>query len=121
MLKSSIIEGTNIVTVTYRGSLGADEMDALRSDLTKVADQGPVRLLVQYEDVDLGKIEPEALWKDLKTAGMLNQFERCAVVADEGWIKKIGSITSRLVPFEVKVFAVADRDDAVAWLGREER
>lgn len=117
MLTSSTIEGTNIVAITYDGSLSAEEMDAMRADLSAVKDaHGSVRLLVEYGDLDLGRIEPEAIWKDLKTAGMLGDLERCALVTDASWIEKLSGAADRLAPFEVRTFSTDERDDAVAWL-----
>ena len=117
MLTSSTIEGTNIVTATYDGSLSAEEMDALRAELRNVKDEhGGVRMLLQYGQVDLGRIEPEAFWKDLKTAGMLGDVERCALVTDADWVETLGSVADRLAPFEVRTFGTDERDEAVAWL-----
>lgn len=117
MLTSSILEGTNIVTATYDGSLSAEEMDAVRTDLQVVnAAHGSVRLLVEYGDIDFGRIEPEALWKDLKTAGMLGDIERCALVTDANWIEKLGAAAGRVTSVEVRTFSTNQRDDAVAWL-----
>lgn len=117
MLTSATIEGTNIVTITYDGSLSAEEMDSMRSQLRAVRDaHGTVRLLVEYGDIDLGRIEPEAFWKDLKTVGMLRDVERCAMVTDAGWLETLGAAAERLAPFEVRTFSADDRDTAVAWL-----
>lgn len=116
MLETSTIEGTNVVAATYRGSLGADEMDAFREQLANASERGPVRLLLQYEDMDVGRIEPEAVWKDLKTAGMLDEVDRCAVVTDEGLMGAVASVADRVAPFEVRQYGLDERDEAVAWL-----
>src|SRR5690625_6170948 len=42
MLTSSTIEGTNIVTATYDGSLSAEDMDAVRTDLQATKDRKSV-------------------------------------------------------------------------------
>jgi hypothetical protein len=33
-----------------------------------VAERGSAKLLLEVQDVDLGRIEPKALWEDLKSA-----------------------------------------------------
>src|SRR5699024_10388159 len=115
MLTSSTIEGTNIVTATYDGSLSAEDMDAVRTDLqAKKAAHGSVRLLMEYGDI--GRIEPEALWKDLKTAGMLGDIERCALVTDSNWIEKLGAAAGRVTSVEMLTFSTDQRDEALAWL-----
>src|SRR5699024_7431993 len=118
MLTSSTIEGTNIVTATYDGSLSAEDMDAVRTDLqaTKAA-HGSVRLLMEYGDIDIGRIEPEALWKDLKTAGMLGDIERCALVTDSNWIEKLGAAAGRVTSVEMLTFSNDQRDASLAWRG----
>jgi hypothetical protein len=70
MLTSNVMEGSNIVTMTYDGPLHAEEMVAVRERLTTVVrERGSARLLVEYGTVDLGRIEPRAMWEDLRTAG----------------------------------------------------
>ena len=117
MLTSSVIEGSNIVTVTYDGSLGTEETVALRDRLTAVIrDRGSARLLVEYGAIDLSSVEPRAMWEDLRTAGVLKDVVRVAVLADQGWIDTLASLTGTLLPVEVGSFHRDQRDDAVAWL-----
>jgi len=48
MLTSSVIEGSNIVTVTYDGPLRAEEIVAVRERMTTVVrERGSARLLVE--------------------------------------------------------------------------
>jgi hypothetical protein len=71
MLTSNVMEGSNIVTMTYDGPLHAEEMVAVREQLTTVVrERGSARLLVEYGTVDLGRVEPRAMWEDLRTAGV---------------------------------------------------
>lgn len=118
MLTTSSIEGTNIVTATYQGgSLSADEMEELRGRLTRaVALHGAVRLLVEIGKVDLGRIEPRAIWEDLKLVGMIDDLDRYAVVTDQDWIANLAGAADAVAPFDLRVFPADRRDDAVAWL-----
>jgi hypothetical protein len=71
MLTSNVMEGSNTVTMTYDGPLHAEEMVAVRERLTTVVcERGSARLLVEYGTVDLGRVEPRAMWEDLRTAGV---------------------------------------------------
>ncbi len=117
MLKSDVIEGTNIVTATYEGAQGTDESDAVAASLDSViAAHGRARLLLEMGDVDPGRVEPEALWKNLKTTGKLDDVDRAALVTDAGWADKLSSLVDKVAPFELKVYGTDQRDDAVAWL-----
>lgn len=117
MLNSSVIDGTKVVTATYEGGLSSEDMDSIRERLREVvADHGSASLLVEYGEVDWGRIEPEAAWKDLKSIGMLEDIERLAVVSDQEWIRTVAGGAGALAPSEVKTFTGDQRDDAVAWL-----
>ncbi len=101
MLTGSVIEGSNIVTVTYEGSLGAADVVALRDRLTAVIqERGSARLLIEYGDVDLGRVEPRAMWEDLRSAGVLKDVTRAAIVADQGWIDTLTSLARTVLPVE---------------------
>jgi SpoIIAA-like len=117
MLTSSVIEGSNIVTMTYDGPLRAEELVAARERLrTVIRERGSARLLVEYGAVDLGRVEPRAMWEDLRTSGVLLDLTKVAVVADRGWIDTLAAMTGTVLPVEVRSFLRAQRDNAVAWL-----
>ncbi len=117
MLKTDVIEGTNIVTATWDGAQDADESDALRASLDSVtAAHGQARLLLELGDVDPGRVEPEAFWKTLKTTGKLDDVDRAALVTDAGWAEKLTGLVDKVAPFELKAYETGQRDDAVAWL-----
>lgn len=117
MLNSSVIEDTNIVTATYAGSNTAEEMIALRARLhTVIRRNRRARLLVEYGEVILGRIEPLALWEDLKATGMLTDLDRIAVVADQEWLDTVASVAGAILPAQVRTFDRVQRDDAIAWL-----
>lgn len=81
-----------------------------------VADRGSAKLLVEYGDVDLGRVEPEAAWKDVKTLGMLDDVDKFAVVTDKSWIGKLGEAVWALAAVNVQVFDHDRRDEALLWL-----
>ena len=117
MLDSSKIEGTDIVTVTYKDSAGADEMVSVREKLSAVvAERGSAKLLLEVQDVDLGRIEPKALWEELKSAHLADDIDRLAIVADSGAIEKLAGAADRFTSVEVRAFDSGQRDDAVVWL-----
>ena len=117
MLTSSVTPGTNLVTITYDRSVGTDDMLAVRADLDKVlAEFGSLRLLVEYGTIDLGRIEVRALWEDMKMIGLLRRIEAAALVADQGWLRRVTELADRVLPGRLEVFPVAEREAARAWL-----
>jgi hypothetical protein len=117
VLTNKVIEGSNILEVTYDGALGADEMVALRERLgALIRERGSARLVVEYGHVDLGRVEPRAMWEDLKSAGLIKDVTKVAVLADQGWIETLSSAVGTVLPSEVRSFHRDQRDQAVAWL-----
>lgn len=117
MLDSQILDGSNIVTATYSGSLGADETANLRRQVeTVIASEGSARLLLEVGDLDAGRVEPKAVWEDLKSARLLDDITRMALVGDDTLMSGLAQAMGTLSSTETKTFAADDRDQAVVWL-----
>lgn len=117
MLTSAVLSDTNIVTAVYDGSLSSEEMASVRQQLEVVIDeQGRARLLVEYGNIDFGRIEPRAVWEDLKTAGLLPRIEKIAAVTDVRWADQLARAAGAVAPTEVKAFATTDRVAALDWI-----
>ncbi|ATG52176.1 hypothetical protein CFK38_12070 [Brachybacterium vulturis] len=117
MLSTDSIEGTNIVTADYSGSVATEEMERLRSETKKVIDRdGSVRLLIEYGDIEPGRIEPKAWIEDFKMAGVLDDVEKLAVVTDASWIQTGSGLFGNLMSGEVRTFDAGERDEALVWL-----
>jgi hypothetical protein len=51
--------------------------------------------------------------------GWIRKFSRCAVLADQGWLKAISELEGALIPgVEIKGFGLDEEDAANAWLSR---
>lgn len=119
MLNTSVIEGTNIVTLDFAGSLDVEDEQRLRSALDPVIEQhGLARVLAAIGEIDLGRVEPKAAWMDLKAAGYLDKIDRLAVVSDASWLAKISEWTGELTSLTVRTFSSDQRDQATAWLSQ---
>jgi len=58
-----------------------------------------------------------AAWEDTKLGiGHWEAWERIAVVTDRGWIADAVKALSWMLPGEVRVFGMDERDDATAWI-----
>jgi hypothetical protein len=107
------------VTARYAGSLAADEIEAMRSQLKDVvSSHGRVRLLMEYGDVDIGRIEPKAMWEDLKNTDLMPYIDKVAVVADQGWLQKAASLADLFPGVSVEAFGLGRRDEALSWVQR---
>lgn len=68
-------------------------------------------------DAAFDHLAPDAIWEDL-TVGMraLRMIDGCAVVSDLDRVSTATRLAAFLMPCPVRVFDVADRDRATAWL-----
>jgi hypothetical protein len=76
------------------------------------------RVLFLYElGPEFESFSPGAAWEDAKV-GMRSAllFDGCAVVTDVGWIRDSTRLAAFLMPCAVRVFAHAERGQAIAWL-----
>ncbi|WP_291054267.1 STAS/SEC14 domain-containing protein [Herbiconiux sp.] len=117
MLTGRQIPDTHIFEIEYAGGLEAAEFEALRGDLEAFLDANdPADLLAVYGDVELTKIEPKALWEDLRSAGLEKKVRRAALLTDAGWLATLAKAGSHFIQADVRVFGHAERDAALEWL-----
>ena len=117
MLTGHQLPDTHIFEITYSGAVDSAEFEALRDQLVAFLDANdPADLLAVYGDIELGKIEPKALWEDLRSAGLEKKVRRAALLTDAGWLATLARGASHFIQAEVRVFGLAERDEALAWL-----
>jgi SpoIIAA-like len=59
-----------------------------------------------------------AMWQDAKLGGSdLRNWEKIAVVTDTDWVRHAVKGFGWMIPGDVKVYPVAELDDATAWAG----
>ena len=62
-----------------------------------------------------------ALWQDLKVGvEHLHAWKRIAVVTDIDWVRHGTALFGWITPGAVKVFPLAQRDEAIAWVGGDD-
>ena len=119
MLTARELPGTHIFEIHYSGALEAAEFEAVRDQLVTFLDENdPADLLAVYDDIELTKIEPKALWEDLRSAGLEKKVRRAALLTDAGWLATLAKTASIFIKADVRVFALDGRDEALAWLQR---
>ena len=74
--------------------------------------------LRMYCQVDsFSGMSPGAMWDDLKVGlEHLTRWERVAAVTDIDWISRATKLYAFLMPFEVRVYPLADAEQARGWI-----
>ncbi|GAA4880506.1 hypothetical protein GCM10023203_34360 [Actinomycetospora straminea] len=107
-----------IVAVRAAGVLTRGEYDAVVLPMLQETEgtERRMRVLCQVED-DYTGLTPPALWEDLRLGvRAIGRFAACAVVTDISWIRTASRLAAFAVPYPLRVFGLAEREDAVAWL-----
>ncbi|GMA40241.1 STAS/SEC14 domain-containing protein [Mobilicoccus caccae] len=117
MLTTTVLGGTNIVEIEFSGHLEADAMAECHRTLQQTIDEhGSIRLLARYGEIDLRKIEPAAFWEDLKNTVLIPKIDRCAIVAEQGSLRRVSEVVGRVLPAEIRTFEPADDAQARLWV-----
>jgi hypothetical protein len=83
----------------------------------KLAKYQKIGLLYHLGD-DFTGFEAEAMWDDLKIGlHHITAWKKIAVISDMGWIRSATKAMGFVMPARVKVFANAEIDEAVQWIG----
>jgi hypothetical protein len=83
-----------------------------------IAEYGKVRIVYELGP-EFDGYSAGAAWEDMKLwTPHLSKWERCAVVTDHRLIADAIRAFSMLMPGEVKVFPVANLDQALGWAAR---
>jgi hypothetical protein len=116
--------GPNRVDVEFSGKLDAEAMKA-----------GLDELITQSEDVENGRMLYRIGGFRLPTLGalgielsrlpsllrLMGRFDRCAVLADQDWIRAIAELEGKLMPgFEIRGFEPDEEAAAEAWLAEDD-
>ena len=115
--------GPNRIDIEFSGKLDSDEMKvALDELLSKAKDIKNGRMLYRVGDFKLPTLG--AIGIELKRLpgmfGLIRNFDRCAVLADQQWVKTVSEIEGALIPgLEIKGFDPDQEAEAEAWLAQD--
>lgn len=101
------------------GTVSKDDYDDVVYPLLSEArrDERRIRLLYHFP-AEFDGFTPGAAWEDANLGFRhLRLFERCAIVSDKEWLRNVSRGVAMLLPCPIKVFANAEWDGALAWLG----
>jgi hypothetical protein len=114
------LQDENRVDIELSGKLTSEDMKAALDELIfKSVNIEDGRMLYTISDFDfpsVGAIGIE-LSRFPELLRLMNKFQRCAVLADQKWIKNISELEGHLLPgLEIKAFNLNEKAVAEAWL-----
>jgi hypothetical protein len=112
--------GPNRIDLELNGQLDSDEMAIALDALIKAA-EGIENGTMLYRIHDFQLPTLAAIGVELSRfpalLSLVGKFKRCAVLADETWLKAIGELEGALIPgLEIKGFDLNNDAIAEAWL-----
>ncbi len=112
--------GDNRLDIEMSGKLDTQSMKTALDELTAAA-EGIKNGKMLYDIVDYHLPSLGAIWLELSRLpaliGLMNQFDRAAVLTDEAWLKMASEIEGAFYPgLEIKAFRREQREAAEAWL-----
>lgn len=107
---------SGVIGFEASGKLNAEDYrDVVLPALVRAAESGEVRFVIVMRDFD--GMSGGALWQDLKMGiEHLRAWRRIALVTDIEWMRHLAGLFGWMTPGETKVFAIADRDEALSWV-----
>jgi hypothetical protein len=105
-----------VVEFTVDGPVTKEDYDRVIAEVDGAIERfGKLRLVEIVKDI--GAIDSSIWWSDLKWAAQhMKDIARCAVVTDKGWLGAISRAAGAVLAAEVRVFALAEVEDARAWV-----
>lgn len=116
------IEGLprDVVAVRAVGIItGEDYRETLKPMVEeKLKEHDKLKCLVVLDD-DYATYTGDAAWEDTKfDFGHLTDFRRVALVTDVEWMARAARLFAPLMPYEFRLFPVAELDEAKSWIKR---
>ncbi len=106
----------NIIYMEVDGSVTKEDADKSEAFITEnYGDKDNVSAIVDIKNID-GVTVAGVLKGIFLDARHWNQFQKFAVIAEEGWIKGGAKVVDFAPGIEVKVFERSQVDEAFSWL-----
>lgn len=108
------------VEFTVSGHLSKEDFDAVTGPLQDFIDtHGTIHLVEVVES--FSGFDPAVLLPGLQfDLRNIQHVSHVAVVTDVSWISPMAQASAVLLPTKIRTFALAERDDAHAWLDEEQ-
>jgi hypothetical protein len=106
-----------VVALRCAGQIARQDYERVVIPTLEAAVQRHTKLRMYCQVDSLSGMSPGAMWDDVKVGvEHLTRWERVAVVTDIDWIGKATKLYAFLMPFEVRVFPLAEAEKARAWI-----
>jgi hypothetical protein len=108
----------NVLGLRISGHVTRDDYQTVVIPVVEAAFKREEKLNIYCQvDSDFAGLDLGALWDDLKVGlGNFRRWERIAVVTDIAWIGNALNVFGFLKPGQVRVFPMAEADQARAWI-----
>ena len=115
-----VSNGPNRIDLEFAGKLDADDMRVGLEELTnKAKGIAHGRMLYRIGNFDIptfGALGVE-FSRIPELFKLIRKFDRIAVLANQGWVKKVSEIEGALFPgVDIKAFSLDEEIEAEAWL-----
>lgn len=109
---------SNVVALRGTGHITGQDYEAVVIPAVDAGFKHHPALRLYYQiDRDFAGFDSGAMWDDFKVGmGHFTHWERVAVVTDVDWISNGMKVFAFLMPGDVRHFALADADQARAWI-----
>lgn len=98
--------------------VASDYTDVLMPAVEAAAKAGGVRVVLVFTEWD--GVSAGGMWEDLKLGvEHLTTWKRIALVTDLEWMHHLTALFGWMTPGALKVFPLAERDEAIAWAGAD--
>lgn len=110
----------NRIDIHLKGKVTSAEMAIGLDDLIEASqdfENGKMYYVIEdFQMPELGALAVE-FSRLPKLFSLITKFDKCAVVADAGWLRTIAEIEGALIPgFEIKSFEMGEENPAQEWL-----
>ena len=119
MLETTFIDGTNIVSMTVQGKINPEEQHELIEDIEPFIEKhGKIQLLMDItEYTGITDYDVAAFWENIKfKCAHFKDYSHIAVIGDQFWLSWWSTISSAIMPCEVRTFSPKDKNEALTWL-----
>lgn len=118
-----ILEGLpdNVIAASAVGRVTRHDYEAVLIRQVEAAAKKHPKIRCYYEvGADFSGMEPGAVWEDFKVkvgVEYWTRWERVAIVTDVTWIAHVVNALRFLLPGQIRVFAIGEKEAASAWVG----
>jgi hypothetical protein len=115
MIKKLSDMPAGVIGFEASGMLRAEDYrDVVLPALERAAAGGEIKFVIVIPE--FRGMSGGAVWQDLKVGvEHLRAWKRIALVTDIDWIAQVTTLFGWMTPGEVRVFRLAQRDEAIAW------